>query len=184
MVDDLLVSDLVATGGRWSGLLFANPQVGAARGLTWAFTFDFAEIQREYGDVTPGLTVEWAPLPEVASWRDLAGAKVNFSTFGKPTEASVYFFEHHRYDSVEMSVLDQNRGRIRARAIVSGDIDGLGIPELVVEGWLDFEGIFVQLPARLASPQEAATELARFTSVEGLEGRDRGSSYVFLPAVL
>lgn len=182
VADDLTQAELVPVGGSWSGLLFANPLADVATALTWSFTFDFAEIGRDYGDVAPGLTVDWAPLSGLASWRGLASANVTCATFGEPVETSVYYFEHHRYDGVEFSVLDQDGGRIRARALVWGDIDGLGIPELAVEAWLDFEGIIVQLPDQLDSLQAAARKLAQFTSVEGLEGRDQGHIYVFEPA--
>jgi hypothetical protein len=182
MADDLTQSELVPIGGSWSGLLFANPMADVETALTWSFTFDFAEIERDYGDVTPGLTVDWAPLPGLASWRGLASANITCATFGEPVETSVYYFEHHRYDRVEFSVLDQDGGRLRARVLVSGDIDGLGIPELEVEAWLDFEGIIVQLPDQPGSLQASEIELARFTSVEGLEGRDQGRNHVFEPA--
>lgn len=181
MADDLTQSELVPIGGSWSGLLFANPLTDFAAALTWSFTFDFAEIERDYGDVTPGLTVDWAPLPGLVSWRGLAGANITCATFGEPVETSMYYFEHHRFDGVEFSVLDQDGGRILARALVSGDIDDLGIPELAVEAWLDFEGVIVQLPHQPGSLQAAATELSRFTSVEGLEGRDQGQNYLFEP---
>jgi hypothetical protein len=149
--------------------------------LTWGFTFDFAEIDRDYGEVTPELTVAWVPLPEPASWRGLAGVSLSCATFGEPVEPSVYYFEHHRYDSVQLSVLDQDGDRIHVRTVVSGDLDGLGIPKLVVEVWLDFQGIIVQLPEEARSVQAAAVELARFTSVKGLAGQDRGRNYVFVP---
>lgn len=183
MADDLVLAELVPTGGNWGGLLFANPVAGVARALTWAFTFDFAELDRDYGEVTPGLTVEWVPLPGTSSWGGLAGENLTCTTFGEPVETSMYYFEHHRYDCVELSVLDQVGDRIQVRAVVSGDLDGLGVPELVVEAWLDFQGIIVQLPDDPGSVDAASAELAEFTSVAGLSGQqDRGRNYVFEPA--
>lgn len=183
MVDDLDLSELMPAGGSWGGLLFSNPVAGVAPSLTWTFTFDFAEIEREYGKVTPGLMVDWAPLPNNASWHDLGAASVTCATFGEPIEASVYFFEHYRYDHVELSLLSQDAGRIQVRAVVSGDIDGLGIPELAAEASLDFEGIIVQLAEEPLSVNAAAIELARFTSVEGLTAQARWhNNYIFVPA--
>lgn len=182
VADDLVVSELVPTGGSWNGLLFANPAAGLSTSLTWGFSFDFEQIERDYGEVTPGLTVEWARLPEVAAWSSVAGLDLACAAFGDPVEASVYYFVHYRYDVVRLAILDQGGSRIRARATLAGDIDGLGIPELTVEAWLDFEGVIVHLPEKSAPVGLAANELAKFTSLEGLVGLDRGHNYVFAPA--
>ncbi|MBO0825266.1 MAG: hypothetical protein J2P27_15660 [Actinobacteria bacterium] len=182
MAGDLLPQELRPTGGNWGGIVFANPAAAVDPALTWSFTFDFEEITRDYGDVTPGLTVEWAALPDYTSWREFSGAELACGAFGKPVEASVYYFEHYRYDAVQLAVLEQDGGQIRAHVTVSGDLDDLGITELTAEARLNFAGIIVQLPERPTSVQEAAAELARFTSVDGLRGMDRGHNYVFVAA--
>lgn len=182
VADDLVVSELVPIGGSWNGLLFANPAVGVRTSLTWGFSFDFEPLERDYGEATPGLTVEWARLPEVTAWSAMAGLDLACAALGDPVEASVYYFAHYRYEAVRLSILDQEGNRIRARATVAGDIDDLGIPELTAEAWLDFEGVIVHLPEKSASADLAATVLAKFTSLEGLVGLDRGANYVFTPA--
>jgi len=182
MADDLLPHELIPTGGDWGGLVFANPAAGVQPRLTWSFTVNFQEIARDYGEVIPGLTAEWASLPDHTSWEDFAGAEFTCDAFGEPVEASIYYFEHCRYDAVQLAVLEQDGSRIRARLTVSGDLDDLGIPELTAEAWLDFAGIIVQLPEQAKSVQEAIAELARFASVDGLEGADRGHNYLFVPA--
>lgn len=181
--DDLTASELVPRGGSWSGLVFSNPGVGYSTALTWRFSFDFEPIVRDYGDVEPGLTIEWAKVPDLTDWSRVAGLEVACTSFAEPVEASVYCFEHYRYDTVRLSVLDQDGASIRARAIISGDIDGLGIPDLMVEAWLTFEGVFVHLPEKPASVRSAAALLADYTDTDRLVGHDRGTNYVFVPAV-
>lgn len=181
MADDLVVSELVPSGGSWNGLLFANPAVGVSTSLTWGFSFDFEEIKRDDDEVTPRLTVEWARLPEGTAWSSVAGLDLACFPFGDPVEASLYYFVHYRYDAIRLSILDQQGSRIRASATVAGDIDDLGIPELTAEAWLDFEGLIVHLPEKPASADLAANKLATFTSVEGLASIDRGHNYAFTP---
>jgi hypothetical protein len=181
VAEDLALSDLVPTGGTWKGLLFANPKAGIDTTLTWEFSFDFEPMDREFSSATPGLTVDWALLPEVA-WTAMAGRELACDAFAEPVEGSFYYFEHHRYSSVRLSVLEQQEARVRVRAALGGDIDDLGLSEITVEAWLDFEGIYVHLPEKPASLELAAGELAEFTSVDGLVGEDRGFNYLFTPA--
>lgn len=178
--EDLAVSELVPVGGSWHGLLFGNDALGLDPFLTWGFEFEFREIERDYGGTTPGVTVEWAPL-DGRSWKHMSDAELTCDAFAGPVEASVYYFAHHRYDSVRLSILDQEGTRVRARARLAGDIDDLGIPELTVEASLSFTGVFVQLPNRPPSVEDAGAALQRFTSIDGLTGVDRGHNYAFVP---
>ncbi|TDD48736.1 hypothetical protein E1263_33055 [Kribbella antibiotica] len=181
MAEDLALSELVPIGGTWKGLLFANPKAGVSTTLTWEFSFDFEPLEREFSSATPGLTVDWAVLPE-AAWTAMAGLELACDVFAEPVEGSFYYFEHHRYDSVRLTVLEQQETRLRVRATLGGDIDDLGLSVITVEAWLDFEGVYVHLPEKPASVELAAEELAGFTSVDGLVGEDRDFNYLFAPA--
>jgi hypothetical protein len=165
--DELGVSDLVLTpGGQWSGLLFDNPALGLRPWLSWSFTFPFADVSRDYGSSPVSLAIEWV-LIDTASWRDMAGHTARSPRFADTTEASVYFFEHHRYESVDLHILDQRDLGIQVAAQVSGDLDGLGIDSVAVDGWLTFTGIHVSL-STARSAEEAKTRLQDFTDATGL----------------
>lgn len=182
MSGELTQDEFRPLGGSWSGLLFENPRTDVPLSLTWTFTFDFATVHRDVGDVEPSLTVDWVPLPG-ASIASMCGRSAS-SPFGAPIESSVYFFEHHRFAEADIAVVDQREQRLLARASVNGDIDGLGLGSASVEAWLDFDGIFVQ-PETKTSTVEAATELlAQFTDPTGLVGIERSHNYVFRSAVI
>jgi hypothetical protein len=168
--------ELVPQGGTWSGLVFENPGIGLERALTWAFEFEFAEIERDYGDTSPGLSVAWVPLPG-ASWSAMQGQEATGDEFGEPIECSAYFFEHHRYDRVRLRVLEQQDARVRVAVSAEGDIDGLGVPRWDVEQWLDFRGIATDVSSDVRTVEDAEAMLAGFTDVDGL--RCRGSSGEF-----
>jgi hypothetical protein len=58
--DDVLrLEELLPQGGSWNGLLFDNPNIGLAPGLTWSFELRFAEVSRDYGDSPVSFTVGW-----------------------------------------------------------------------------------------------------------------------------
>ncbi len=176
--DDLRLSDLVPAGGTWHGLLFDNPTLGLRPSLTYGFSFRYAEVLREYGDSPVTLDVDWVELP-VPSWRDMAGRTVRSPRFAEPAEASVYFFEHHQYETVDLNILEQRGRSIHVTVTVSGDLQGLGLPSLAADDWLTFTGFEVSLSAQGA----ASTRLADFTDVTGLartEGAMPGRS-VYLP---
>jgi hypothetical protein len=97
----------------------------------------------------------------------MAGHTVRSPRFADTTEASVYFFEHHRYESVDLHILDQRDLGIQVAAQVSGDLDGLGIDSVAVDGWLTFTGIHVSL-STARSAEEAKTRLQDFTDATGL----------------
>ncbi len=90
-VSDLRVEELTPVGGSWSGLLFENPATGYPLRLTWAFFLDFSEVVRNHGSVSPNLAVDWVPAG-TSSWRSIGGARFSADCFGKPIEATLYFF--------------------------------------------------------------------------------------------
>lgn len=165
--DGPTVAELVPVGGSWGGLLFDNPTIDLLPALIWTFTFDYAEVVRDYGAVTPSLTVDWIPLPR-CSWRRMAGLNASAAAFAEPIESSVYFFQHHRYQAAEIRVADQRGLDTSVVACVYGDIDGLGIPSLSAEGWLRFGGILVRLSERIGGSDEARARLEEFTDTTGL----------------
>ncbi|WP_250003574.1 hypothetical protein [Actinoplanes sp. M2I2] len=168
---------IAAEGGGWSGLLFDNPVVGVAPALTWTSSVPLEPVEGE----PAALDLEWLPWV-VADWRAMTGLVVSSGSFAEPAEASVRFRGHHRYDRVVARVAEQRGERIRVVATVSGDIDGLGPDEIVVDSWLGFEGITVQL--RGVSTAAAAVErLAGFTATAGLVEVDdpRGIAFRFRP---
>lgn len=169
MVEDngLAAEELIPAGGSWNGLLFDNPTIGLAPGLTWTFTFDFEDVARSYGTTGVSLTLDWVPLA-AESWRLMAGQAASGSTFGEPIESSAYFFDHHRYDAAELRVVEQRGDEVRVVASVRGDLDRLGIEALDVDRWLRFEGIIVQLSDVPTSAAAATRRLAEFTDTTGL----------------
>jgi hypothetical protein len=166
--DALRSSELVpAGGGTWSGLLFDNPVLGLAPSLTYSFLFPYAEVLRDHGSSPVSLEVDWVELA-APSWRDMAGRTVRSPRFAEPAEASVYFFQHHQYETVDLTVLEQRGAAIHVAVTVSGDLQGLGLPSLAADDWLTFTGFEVSLSAAAA----ASTRLAEFTDVTGLTGTD------------
>ena len=159
---ELIVSD----GGLWRGLLFDNPKLGLPPELTWSFTFAFADVSRAYGSSPVSMDIDWVFL-NPSDWRRMAGQSAQIDQFGEPAEASVYFFEHHRYSAVDLRILDQRGAAILVSAVVSGDLDELGMESLAVTSWLTFAGITVQLSAG-PSVEESVARLGDFTGVSAL----------------
>lgn len=177
MSESLRVDELSPVCGSWTGLLFENAAAGYPSALTWTFTIDFASVKRDFGSVSPSLTIDWVPLPN-SSWHSMNGRQVAGKTFGAPIETSIYFFEHYRYDSVELAVIGQ-RDSTDIRATVAGDIDGLGIAELSIETALSFGGIYVQLDEVGTNVEAAESRLAEYTDTTGLRGLARGHNVAF-----
>jgi hypothetical protein len=151
-------------GGTWSGLLFDNPRLGLPAHLTWRFRFPFEEVNRDYGSSPIFLDIEWLSLPDVG-WRSVTGQAVRGATW--PVESSVYFFEHHRYDMIDLEIVEQRDVLVRARAVLTGDRDGLGIDPISGDAWLRFGGIRVHL-SDVDSAESALVRLQTFTTTEGL----------------
>ncbi|WP_327001291.1 hypothetical protein OHA72_40055 [Dactylosporangium sp. NBC_01737] len=173
--DRLRIDDFVpAAGGEWYGLLFANPTLGLPPQLTWSFTFPFQEVPR-YDDTVLSLTVEWLPMPAAADWRSVAGQHLTCAGFAEPAEASVYHSIHHRFEKVDLHLVEQRDRSLRAAATVSGDIDRLGVDPVHADAWLTFTGILVQLPD-VTDPDEALTRLADVTDTSHLTFDPTGST--------
>lgn len=170
----------VSTGGTWNGLLFENQNTGFPLSLVWTFTFGFPEVERDFGDTQPNACVDWVPLFGADS-RAMEGRTATASVFGEPIESSVYFFEHHRFDFASLSVRAQDGTGLLVSAELNGDVDSLGLDDLSVEAWLDFDGIFVQPQTKPASIDAARTLLANFTDPTGLSGDDRSHNFLFRP---
>lgn len=177
VVDPALTADqFVPTGGLWSGLLFETPGTEVPAQLTWTFTFEFQPI----GDATPSLVVDGVSFSR-SNWRNMARRTASSDAFGEPIESSVYYVSHHRYDTAHVEITNQRRSEARVQVRLAGDLDALGIPEFVVDGWLEFEGIIVQLGDEVTGVASARARLAEFTDVEGLVGDEKGLSYLFRP---
>lgn len=167
MTDDdaLTVHDLVpVAGGTWAGLLFDNASIGLPAALTWSFRFPFAEVHREYGSSKIFLDVDWLPLP-VASWRAMVGQTAR--AVGEPAESSVYFFQHHQYDLIDLDILEQRDRDIHVRATLTGDLDGLGIDPVTADAWLGFGGIRVSV-SDVGAAESARARLETVTDIGGL----------------
>ncbi|MGI5180318.1 hypothetical protein ACQEVZ_28765 [Dactylosporangium sp. CA-152071] len=181
MTDDGLTSqDLVPVpGGTWAGLLFDNPNIGLPTALTWSFRFPFAEVHREHDSSDIFLDVDWLPLP-AASWRIMTGQTVK--TLGEPAESSVYFFEHHQYDLIDLEILEQRDRDIYVRATLTGDLDGLGIDPITADAWLRFNGIRVSV-SDVSTAEAALARLAAFTDIGGLDSPPVAirSAFLFRP---
>jgi hypothetical protein len=177
--DDLTVSELVpAAGGQWHGVLFDNPTVGLTPRLNWSFTFAFADVSRDYGSSPVALDIEWVPLT-TETWRDMSGQAVTSPRFAEPAEASIYFFEHHRFEKVDLRIVGQRELKIRVTANVSGDLDALGVDSLAVDQWLTFTGIHVSLSAA-RNAESASAQLRKFHEVTGLTCRPGSAAGTFL----
>lgn len=166
--DALDVTELVPAevGGEWHGLLFDNPVIDLAPQLTWGFSFPFNDVIRPDGSSPISLDIDWIPLP-TKSWRSMAGQRARSAQFGEPAEASVYYFEHHRYDAIDLHVVEQRERRIHVLAKVSGDLDDLGIETIATDAWLQFVGIVVTL-SDTSSADAALARLRDFTDTTGL----------------
>lgn len=181
MTDELRAADFRPIGGSWSGLLFNNPGIRLPTRLTWSFDFNFAPIELDGEEASLGVTVEWAELPRVAAWTAMAGTDFSSESFGESAEASIYCFMHHRFDRVQLRFLEQTGTDLHVQADLSGDLDGLGIPNLSFAAWLRFTGIFVQVEPRPQSVVDAAASLSAWTSVQGLDGKHSGNTFSFAP---
>jgi hypothetical protein len=179
--DALRADDLVPAGGSWNGLLFDNPRLGLAPALTWTFSFRFQDVVRGDSSSEVSVDVDWVPLPAIG-WQTITPAQLDSPHFAGPMEASVYFFEHYRFESVELDLPEQRGAQLHARATLRGDIDGLGLDEVSVDDWLGFDGIIVALDL-VTSEQAARSQLGNFTDVSGLTkgGRTVGSGFIFSP---
>ncbi|TDX08246.1 hypothetical protein [Kribbella sp. VKM Ac-2566] len=181
--DDLRLDELIpAPSGSWWGLLFDNPTIGLAPQLTWGFTFPFEEVTREDGSSPVSLDIEWLPSP-ANSWQRMAGQRLTCAGFAEPAEASIYFYLHHRFDAIELNLVEQRGTLLHAAAEVSGDIDGLGMEVVRAERWLTFAGLLVSL-SDATSPDTALTRLNEFTDATGLAfNPDSGNAALtFMPA--
>ena len=181
MSDSLRIDELAPVGGTWTGLLFENPTTGYPLALSWTFSVNYAEVSRDYGSVSPNIEIDWVPAGG-SGWQAMRDQHFACSRFGEPIETSVYFFEHHRYDAVELIVTGQRGAQLSVQAKASGDIDGLGIPEIFVDATVAFGGIYVQTDAVGADTGSAAELLGRFTDVDGLRPAARGHNVVFEPS--
>jgi hypothetical protein len=178
--DHLRDDDLVPLGGSWGGLLFDNTNVGLPLGLTWTFHFEFEQVEREYGDTPVSATVDWVPLPN-ARWQRMSQRRIASSAFAEPIESSVYFFMHHRYDSVELDLMEQRGALLHVAGVLKGDLDDLGIDELRLDAWLEFDGIATALSEPI-SAEEASSLLNGFTDLSGLHPTPRGGGqFEFTP---
>lgn len=178
MSDFLLADELRPVGGSWTGLLFENPTTDYPLALTWTFTVDFSEVRRDFGSTPTNLAIDWVPLPE-SNWRSMKGRQTTCETFAHPIETSVYYFDHHRYDSVELTITDQRSSLIDIRVAASGDIDGLGLATISTAATLSFGGIYVQTDDVGTNVETAEKLLSGFTDTAGLRGRSRGHNVFF-----
>jgi hypothetical protein len=178
MEEGLSVGELVPRGGSWSSLLFDNPRIQLQPQLTWTFTFDYEEVERSYGSTAVSLSIDWVPLPR-CSWRRMVGQVASASVFAEPIESSAYFFEHYRYDAVDLQVVEQRQHQLRVVAAVHGDVDGLGIEALEVDEWLRFHWIAVNLSDVPPTVALAEHRLEQFTDVEGLVGTRTAGGFWF-----
>ncbi|MFN0027079.1 MAG: hypothetical protein ACKV2O_07835 [Acidimicrobiales bacterium] len=156
--DGISHDEFQLVGGSWGGLL-----------------------SRGFGSSAVSLTVDWIPL-ERASWGAMAGRRASGSSFADPIEASVYFFDHHRFNAATVEVAAQDQGRLYVKVSVSGDLDRLGLDWLAVEEWLEFGGVIVQPETKPNTADAARGLLAQFSNPTGLVGEDRGHNYRFRPA--
>jgi hypothetical protein len=167
-------------GGEWSGQLYENPSLRFGPSLTWCFTFAFEDVVRGDEESPLSLTVEWVPAP-AENWRRFAGQRVTCDGFGDPVEASVYYYLHHRFDTVALDLIEQRGHALRAVTTVSGDLDGLGVDPVRVDAWLSFTGIFVSLPDA-TTPEAALARLGEFTDASRLafDAGDTGAALRFV----
>lgn len=117
-----------------TGCCSTTPSLHLPPRLTWCFNFPFKDVSRE-DDSPLSLNVEWLPVP-AESWRRLAGHHLTSARFGEPTEASICHYLHHRFDSLDLDLVEQRGHLLRAVATVSGDIDRLGVDPVRADAWL------------------------------------------------
>jgi hypothetical protein len=180
-VEGLRAEDLVSTGGTWSGLLFENRRIGLRPQLSWGFFFDIPDVTTEVGTTSVSLAVDRVAL-NGARWSAIDGWNVSSSRFSEPIEPSVYFFEHHCYDAVQMRVESQRGRDVVVSVQLRGDVDGLGLDQIEVHGELTFTGISVVLEKPPRSVATAKRKLRHFTDVEGLVGKESVRAVRFTPA--
>ncbi len=180
MHNGLQVDELRPMGGWWGGLLFDNPAVWLGPCLSWFFVFQFAPVERDGQGAAPSLAVEWVPLPG-AGWQAMAGRRASCHAFARPIEASLSFFDHHRYDTVELQLMRQRGRALQVVAEVDGDLDGLGIAALRTSSRLLFDGITISLAHAPADVDRARSVLDEFTDTSGMDGFPRAQGYWFTP---
>lgn len=110
--------------------------------------------------------MEWLPVP-ADSWRHVAGHRLTSANFAEPAQASVYYYLHHRFETVALDLVEQRGRLLRAVVTVSGDIDRLGIDPVRADAWLTFTGILVSLHDA-TSADVALARLGQFTDTTGL----------------
>ena len=179
-MSDLRSDELRPAGGTWSGLLFENSRSSSPLTMSWSFTLDFEVVERDYGSASPSLSIEWVPAGS-SSWRSMAGQSFHGRTFGDPIEVSLYFFEHHRLDRVDLTIVDQSSDLVTVVAVAGGDLDGLGLSEVSARASLRFTGIHVQTESTGGDTDAASALLAGFADLDGLRPRSRGRNVVFEP---
>lgn len=174
-------SELVSTGGTWGAVLFENSGVRVPPGFTWSFSFEFEDVTRDFGSSAVSLSVDWVPL-DGARWHAIDGRAASSSRFATPIESSVCFFEHYRYDAVQLRIVAQTGSDVVVSAQLRGDIDGLGLDQIDVEARLRFTGVRVRLERPPRSVAAARRKLRQFTDVEGLVGSTSGQGFKFTVA--
>lgn len=167
-------------GGTWGGILFDNPGLWLAPAFTWTFTIQYGDVARDHGRTPLQVCIDWVPL-KARGWQEMTGQRAASPRFAHPIEASVYFFEHHRYDTTKLLVVEQRDRSVHIVAEVRGDLDGLGIEAVPVDAWLLFDGITVALSDTPTSVDAARTALEAFTDTTGLEGFERSDVFWFAP---
>lgn len=177
-MSDLSADELRPVGGTWNGLLFENPVSGYPLALSWTFSIDFDEVARDYGSVSPSLSIDWVSAGS-SSWKRMEGRSFSGRSFADPIESSLYFFEHYRLDHVELVVESQTSIELTVEAVASGDLDGLGLAEVSARAELRFAGIYVQTETTGVDVEAATALLARFVDVDGLRPEPRGHNVIF-----
>lgn len=177
-MSDLRTDELRPVGGSWHGLLFENPVSGYPLALSWTFSIEFVEVDRDYGSVSPSLSIDWVPSA-ASSWNEMAGQSFSGRSFADPIETSLYFFEHYRFDHVDLAIESQTLDELTVHAAARGDIDALGLAEVSARSTLSFAGIYVQTEATGVDTAAATALLARFVDVEGLQPTSRGHNVIF-----
>lgn len=153
-------------GGEWWGALFENPAMGIPPMLTWGFSFDFLSVEDDDVEVPLYLTVEYVPLP-APSWQQLAGHRLASRGSSSLAEAVVNHYLRHRFEAIDLTVVEQDGSNLRVAVIVTGDLDDLGVDPLRADAWLTFEGISVSLPDA-TGPDGAFARLGEFTDTSTL----------------
>lgn len=171
-------------GGEWWGVLFENPAMAIPPTLTWGFTFPFVSVTDDGAELPLALTVEYV-RPPARSWRQLGGHQLTSTGFTGLAEATVHHYLHHRFETIDIRMIEQRDRELRVAATVSGDADRLGVDPLVADAWLTFAGVTVSLPGA-ATPDLALARLGEFTDTAELmlEPAWTGGVLSFVPADL